>query len=103
MRGMALRPVNPQKATSMVGHGPDLDDEFVVTRLARDGRTEIDSRKDDDQSMGTYSIMGGGNHVGNRRRLDEQTDDRRGDQIRNVKGNRRASDESGNREGSQRS
>ena len=33
MRGMAMRPVNPPKVTSMVGQGPDLDGEFVVTHL----------------------------------------------------------------------
>ena len=39
MRGMAIRPVNPLKATSMVGHGPDHDeDEFVVTHFSKDHR-----------------------------------------------------------------
>ena len=35
MREMAMRPVNPPKATSMVGQGPDYDDEFRVTRISR--------------------------------------------------------------------
>jgi len=32
MRAMGSGPVNAQQATSGVGHGPDYDDEFIVTR-----------------------------------------------------------------------
>ena len=34
MRGMGLVPVNPPKATSVVGLSPYREDEFLVTRLA---------------------------------------------------------------------
>ena len=42
MRGMSLGAVNPLQATSVVGLGPDLDDEFRVTRIARgDGGVDL--------------------------------------------------------------
>ena len=34
-RGMAMRPVNPPKATSVVGHDPDATDEFILTHFSR--------------------------------------------------------------------
>ena len=64
MRGMATRPVNPQKATSVVGCSPDYDDESVITRLTiRDGKTSEDRK--------------GSDHRGNRRLDDDTADDRR--------------------------
>ena len=33
-RAMGLVPVNALKVTSVVGQGPDTDDEFVVTHLS---------------------------------------------------------------------
>ena len=45
-RGMGLVPVNPLTATSVVGHSPDIDDEFVVTHLIGAGRQK-DRRPDD--------------------------------------------------------
>ena len=42
MRGMGLVPVNPPKATSMVGQGPDSDDEFRVTHFSKgDGGVDL--------------------------------------------------------------
>ena len=70
MRGMGLVPVNPQKVTSMVGHGPAKEDEFGITQVTRDVRAQNDGRKDDDQYLGHTSYVGGSNHLGNRGRPD---------------------------------
>ena len=40
MRGMAIRPVNPLQATSVVGLGAAPEDEFLVTHIRnRNGKT----------------------------------------------------------------
>ena len=47
-RAMGLVPVNALKATSVVGHSPDYDDEFIITRpTIRDVKTPDDQRSDD--------------------------------------------------------
>ena len=98
MRGMSLGAVNPQKVTSIVGHGPDLDDELAITHLTRDDRARKYIRKEDDHGTDHKGKDGGLNHLGYRRRPVGQTDgDRRGSQTRNDKGNRSVSDTSGNR------
>ena len=72
MRGMGLVPVNPHKVTSMVGQGPDIDDEFLVTHLSnRLGKTSGGQMNSD--------------HRGNRRPDDDTADDRR---LNDKKGNR---------------
>ena len=77
MRGMGLVPVNPLKVTSVVGHSPDCDDEFVITRLTiRDGETSEDRE--------------GSDHRGNRRRGGDTADDRR---LNDRKGNRGKGDD----------
>jgi hypothetical protein len=83
MRGMAIRPVNPQKATSMVGYGPDQDDEFVVTHLARDARTRKVDRKQEDYGTGREHSDEKLNHRGDPRSPDRQDDDRRSSQTHN--------------------
>ena len=60
-RGMGLVPVNPPKVTSVVGHSPDYDNEFVITRLTiRDGKTSDDQRSDDHRGNNTTGNRGKG-------------------------------------------
>ena len=52
MRGMAMRPVNPLKVTSVVGQGPDIDididGEFVVTHISNHrGKSSADQTVND--------------------------------------------------------
>ena len=77
MRGMGLVPVNPQKVTSMVGHSPDIDNEFLVTHLSyRLGKTSGGQMNSD--------------HRGNRRPEDDTAGDRR---LNDRTGNRGKGDE----------
>jgi hypothetical protein len=61
-RGMAICPVNPQKATSVVGHSPYREDEFVVTRLSFSRPNHTGESPDDRDSKGHR----GNNSTGNR-------------------------------------
>jgi hypothetical protein len=83
---MGLVPVNPLPVTSVVGHGPDTDGEFVVTRLARN-----DERNPGDHRGTQLQI--------NRRPSDSDTDHRadghRGKQDKTSDG-RRLNDLRGN-------
>jgi hypothetical protein len=97
MRGMGLVPVNPPKATSMVGCSPDSDDEYVVTRLTGDGKAQMDKLKEDGHGIDPQRNDGGPNHLEGHRRPDRQADSGRIEQTRRDQGNRSVSDISGNR------
>jgi hypothetical protein len=49
---MGLVPVNPLKVTSVVGLGPEIDSEFLVTRLSMGGPNRIKMSPDDRDSKG---------------------------------------------------
>ena len=84
MRGMAIRPVNPQKVTSMVGRHPDGADEFQVTRLTS-------TRPDVDGAHATYTRD-------NRRLNRDDADGREAEEdgARKAPGDRRLEGQRGN-------
>ena len=60
---MGLVPVNPLQVTSAVGHGPDPEDDFVVTRLSLHDRETSGNQHVKDRR---------GNHDDVKRTSDEQ-------------------------------
>jgi hypothetical protein len=76
MRGMGFGSVNPPKATSMVGPGPELDSEFVVIHTRnRQGKTSCERQVTDHRDT---------NSTDSRRAIKQQPNDRR---VRDIAGN----------------
>jgi hypothetical protein len=92
MRGMGPAPVNPPKVTSMVGHGPDHDDEFIVTHITSSHKgVDLPRTSDRDGDWKTVDANRMEEHWGNRSDQAATDDDRNADSKTGLRnGNHRS-------------
>ena len=88
-RGMSLGAVNPLQVTSVVGHGPDEPDEFVVTHYRKaDAKTSVDRQINDLRSRCNYDGV-----------TRQQIDHRDGREQKPIRNRRGQSEDTDDREG----